>query len=110
MRNHETEIEPDRVAESLARRTRAEWIVETKESRFGSRVDSVVILAFETFGEPESFRLRFGGFDERGAVSFLKADFERVDEALAHVRARDQTIDEHVDVFKIVAHVVVRRF
>ena len=42
------------------------------------------------------------------AVTFLKTDLERIDETLANVRPRSQTIDEHEDVVEIVARVVVR--
>ena len=49
IRNNEIEVEPDRVSKALAGRTRAVWIIETEEPRLGSRVNSVVILAFEAF-------------------------------------------------------------
>src|SRR5437764_2469228 len=51
--NHEIEVEPDRVAESLARRTRAEGVVETEETRLRCLVNCAVVLAFEAFGKTE---------------------------------------------------------
>src|SRR2546425_4440287 len=51
IRNHQIEIETNRVAESLTRRTGAEGIIKTEQTRLGSRIDSAVIFAFELLGE-----------------------------------------------------------
>jgi len=76
IRNDEIEIESDRVAEALTRRARAERVVETEQARLGRRVNSVVILALETFREPHAFRIALGCLDQRGAVTFLETDLE----------------------------------
>ena len=60
--NHQIEIEPDRVAEALTGRARAEWIVEAEQTRLGRSVSNRASLAFEAFGECQSngaARLRF---------------------------------------------------
>ena len=54
IRNHQIEIETNRVAESLTRRTGAERIIEAEQTRLGSRVDGAVIFAFELLGETQS--------------------------------------------------------
>ena len=51
--NHEIDVESDRVAESLARRTCAERIVEAEETRLRRFVNCAVVLAFEAFRKAE---------------------------------------------------------
>ena len=103
----EIKIESDRVSKTLTRRARAVRVIKTEQARFRRRVNSVVILALETLGEPHAFGFCFGSLDERCSVSFLETDFERIDEPLANVRTRGQTIDEHEHVLEIVARVSV---
>ena len=74
--NDEIEIETDRVAKTLAARAGAVGIIETEESRFGRRVNRMVVLAFEMLGEPELFWFAIGGLNQRGAVSFQKTDLQ----------------------------------
>ena len=57
VRNHQVEIEVNRVAESLASRTRAIGIVERKQPRLRLLVAQIAVLAFEALGEPQLPRL-----------------------------------------------------
>src|SRR6185503_5623108 len=106
--NDEIEIKANGVSKALASWTRTVWVIETEKPWLGSGVDGVVVLAFEAFRKPQSFRVGFGRFDERGSVTFLEADLQRINQALTNVRTCSQTIDQHKHVFKIVARVIVR--
>ena len=123
--NHQIEIEADRVAETLARRARAKRIVETEEPRLRSRVNDAVVLAFETVREAEACRyarlrrasrrstpeacVPSANFNHRLAMTFAKTGLQRIDQSLANVRARRQSIDQHVNILEVIALVIVRR-
>ena len=51
IRNHQVQIEIDRISESLAARTGAVRIVEREQSRFRFLVANIADLALETLGE-----------------------------------------------------------
>src|ERR1019366_112206 len=51
----EVHVEVDGVAEALALRTRAVWIVKGEETRLGLVVREMTVLAFEALRETESF-------------------------------------------------------
>src|SRR5205085_9898248 len=99
--NDEIEIEADSVAEPLAGRARAERIVEAEQTRLRRSITNVTILAGEGFGISQ-LRVRFvGQFDDRLAVAFLIANFERINQPRPRVWAHDQAIYEHKGVREV---------
>ncbi len=55
--NDEVEVEVDCVAEALAARTCAEWIVEAEEARLGFCSGTMAVFALVGTGEAQSARL-----------------------------------------------------
>ena len=110
VRDDEVEVEADGVAEALTGRARAERVVEAEQARLGLRVDRAVVLALEAFGETCSVRgSASAGLYERRAVTLDEAGLERIDQTLAHVGARGETVDQNVDALEVRARVVVGR-
>src|SRR5581483_1895164 len=117
--NHQIEIESNRVAESLTSRTRAEWVIEAEEARLRRGVHGAVVLAFEAFRETQMVtqaagllrlhagRVRTYDFNLCLAMTLAKTRFQRVNQSLPHIRARDQTINEHINIFKVFAPIVI---
>ena len=121
IRNDEIEIKTNRVAESLTRWARAEGIVEAEKPRLRSRVNCSVVFTFETFRKVKAgwtLSARGGGgrelrtfsqLDGGLAMSFAKARLKRVNQPLANIFTRSQTIDQHVNVFEIVSSIIIGR-
>ena len=87
----ERQIELDDVAEPVARRARAERVVEREQPRLRHFVRNAARPALEPLAEPVRGRRRAGVVDfdgERRAVALAKRRLDRVRQARAHVRRR----------------------
>ncbi len=109
VRDDQIPIQPDGVAEALARRTRAERIIEAEQVRFGPDVTQAAMLALEPLGEGQAPRLITDGLNDGLPVAFLIAGFERVNQPVAHLGLHAQPIHERVDTVEALAGEAVRR-
>ena len=67
VRYDQVKIEIDGVAEALAARTRAVWIVERKQPRLRLLIAEIALLAFEALGKTQPLRTA-----DRRAAQFQK--------------------------------------
>src|SRR5688572_7486886 len=119
IRNHQIQVESDRVAKTLTGWTGAIWIIETKETRLGLGINRTVILTLKPVGEFQTHGSRgtlldsrttarcTGGFNVCVAVTFLKTDLQGINQPLPDVWTGYQPIHHYVDSIETLELVVV---
>src|SRR5206468_5455005 len=88
IRDHQVEIEINRVSESLAARASAIWVVERKQARLRLFISNIAALALESLREAQPL-LRFaiaGHSLEDHFARLAIADLHRVNNARARIR------------------------
>src|SRR5262245_24398531 len=109
VRYHQVHVQPDGVAEALARRACAERVIETEQARLGLRITEPAILTLELLRKREQLRVVAGGLNVGFPMAFAETNFERIYKAAARIGADREPVDQDVDVVEIISLVTVGR-